>query len=252
MHTPGKHRALVLAEKALTDAIESLEYVDRVSPCFSGFGVRAERVKACKDALTELTALRAQSRAAEVIGYRVHCPGEPDIGHWLLETKPATDTVCVYEPLVLLSSAPTAPEVGPKPAFIEPTADDWCYSFDEERFSGEFGTREEAIAEAASDRPDHTHAYVGKVHLARELIGEDRIGWDIFERIGEILGDEIGEVAEIFTMTGDQQKELGKVVLDWIESGPGFRCWGVKEVERVALTPETDDAATHPTEGTQS
>jgi hypothetical protein len=40
---------------ALADCIDSLEYVDRAHPGTSGWGVRAARVEAAKDALTELS-----------------------------------------------------------------------------------------------------------------------------------------------------------------------------------------------------
>ena len=106
---------------------------------------------------------------------------------------------------------------------------DWSYSHDEERFSGQFDTKEAAIAEGLSCGA----RFVGQVNHVRDIISDGQIGWDIYERIGEILGDEIGEVAECFTLSPDQQEVLGKVVLDWIESGPGFNCWGVKDVEPI-------------------
>lgn len=106
---------------------------------------------------------------------------------------------------------------------------DWSYSHDEERFSGQFDTKEAAIAEGLSCGA----RFVGQVNHVRDIISDGQIGWDIYERIGEILGDEIGEVAECFTLSPDQQEVLGKVVLDWIESGPGFNCWGIKDVEPI-------------------
>lgn len=118
----------------------------------------------------------------------------------------------------------------PKPQpMTDGPAGDWSYSHDEERFHGQFNTKEEAIAEAVSCGA----RFVGKVRDVREIISDRQIGDDIYERIGEILGEEIGEVAKVFTMTNDQRAALGKVVMDWIESGPGFNCWGVQDVEPI-------------------
>jgi len=78
-----------------------------------------------------------------------------------------------------------------------------------------------------------TQFFIGRVRHARDFISDEMIGGDIRERISEILGDEVGEVAECFSMTSDQERELGKVVLDWIEAGPGFNCWGIKDVEPI-------------------
>lgn len=127
---------------------------------------------------------------------------------------------------VAIAAAPQA--IVPDDVRTDP-AGDWSYSHDEERFSGQFNTKEEAIAEAVSCGAQ----FVGRIRDVREIISDRQIGCDIYERIGEILGDEIGEVAELFTMTKDECAALGKVVMDWIESGPGFHCWGVDDVEPI-------------------
>jgi hypothetical protein len=106
---------------------------------------------------------------------------------------------------------------------------DWTYSHDEERFHGQFATRDEAAAGAASCGA----RFVGKIRHARDIIDDERIGSDIGERISEIIGEEVGEVAEFFALSSDQEAELGKLVLDWIEAGPGFNCWGVDDIEDI-------------------
>jgi len=127
------------------------------------------------------------------------------------------------------TQAPTQPAAGADVLDAVLPVGDWSYSHDEERFSGQFDTKEAAIAEGLSCGA----RFVGQVNHVRDIISDGQIGWDIYERIGEILGDEIGEVAECFTLSPDQQEVLGKVVLDWIESGPGFNCWGIKDVEPI-------------------
>jgi hypothetical protein len=106
--------------------------------------------------------------------------------------------------------------------------DQFCHSRDEERFHGAFDTREEAIAELGADG-----GWIGRVRPPREFISDALVGRLLFTDISEALGDEVGEVAECFTLKPHEQEALGKVVLDWIESGPGFRCWGVKDIERI-------------------
>lgn len=115
--------------------------------------------------------------------------------------------------------------------------DEWCYSFDEERFSGDCASREEAIAEAKAEAEgnEHTHAWIGKAKHPREFISKKWLGVSIREYLSERLGDEVGEVAECFSLKPEQEEQLGAVVVSWIESGPGFRCWAVKDVEMVEL-----------------
>lgn len=118
------------------------------------------------------------------------------------------------------------------------------YGFCEERFSGPCSTLEEAIAEARGERPEATHAWVGEVRLPSEFISTLSLGRSIEEHISEVLGDEVGEAAENFVLDQEQRTQLGQLVIDWIEKGPGFHCWGVKNVKQVELNPEERDTRT--------
>lgn len=118
------------------------------------------------------------------------------------------------------------------------------YSFCEEHFSGPCNTLEEALAEARSERPEATHAWIGEIRLPSEFISTQSLGRSIEEHISEVLGDEVGEAAENFVLDQELRTLLGQLVIDWIEKGPGFRCWGVKNVKQVELNPEERDTKT--------
>lgn len=111
----------------------------------------------------------------------------------------------------------------------------FCYSWDDERFIGGFASREAAIAEAKADRPDKSQAFVATIRHPHQFISPESLGSDICDRIHEYLQDETGEAADLFSPSEDQQRDLGALVLRWIQSGPGFGCWGVKDVTKIEL-----------------
>lgn len=117
------------------------------------------------------------------------------------------------------------------------------YSFCEERYSGPFDSLDEALSEARSACPEATHVWIGEVRLPEEFICKELLGRHIEEHISERLGDEVGEVAENFVLDKEMREALGTLVLDWIKFGPGFDCWGVKNVQEVEInSPERDTA----------
>ena len=120
----------------------------------------------------------------------------------------------------------------------------YCYSFDEERFNGPFDSLDEALSEARSDRPEETHTWLGEVRQPAEFFCPEVLGRHIEEHISERLGDEVGDAAENFVLDKDQRHTLGALVLDWIKAGPGFHCWGVKNVQKMELNPPERDTLT--------
>ncbi len=110
----------------------------------------------------------------------------------------------------------------------------YCYSFDEERFSGDFETEAEAISEAFTGYQNaRTVVWVGEVCDAIDYFSAARVGSDVFDMISEQLGEEVGEVAECFSMTNEQELKLGELVLQFIVNNGGFGCFGVKNVREV-------------------
>ena len=130
----------------------------------------------------------------------------------------------------LLSAAPAAVPAVPE---VTSPAGDWTYSHDGERYSGQFATRDEALAEAASCGA----RFIGRVRHPEDFISKEFLGDSIEEAISERLGDEVGEVAENFSLNRRQREDLGGLVLNWIIKGPGFNCWGVEDVEEIASAP---------------
>ena len=113
----------------------------------------------------------------------------------------------------------------------------YCYSFDEERFNGSCDSFADAYAEAFNFDKDAEFVYIGEIREPTEWITPDTIGEDIDERISEALGEECGEAAECFSLTNDQQRDIGALVLNYIEAHGGFRCWGVKNIRKMGRVP---------------
>lgn len=113
----------------------------------------------------------------------------------------------------------------------------YCYSTDEDNFTGMFSTREEAEAEI----PDGGWtAEIALVPLALLCNGH---GEDIAERLHERLADHCGEAAGSFMPTKAEVGELEKVVATavavWLGK-VGINCYGVDNVERYTPTPEAE------------
>jgi hypothetical protein len=108
----------------------------------------------------------------------------------------------------------------------------YCYSTDEEHFHGEFDTKEEAALEAFEDS-DVMVAQVGESVSPDEFITPRSVGSWCFEDLCDILSDECGEASENFTLTSDEQIELGAVILMWIKEHGGFHCFAVKNTQTV-------------------
>lgn len=130
----------------------------------------------------------------------------------------------------------------------------YCYSFDEERFQGCFASIGEAIAEANDEGASNGYetVWIGEQRDPTEWITPPSLGSAIEEYVSESLGDEVGEVSENFLLTPEQRTELGQMVLSWIEAGPKFNCYGVKNITQHSLTapePDTLTADLFQTEG---
>jgi hypothetical protein len=115
----------------------------------------------------------------------------------------------------------------------------YCYSFDEEEsFTGDFDSHEDALAEAVAENYDDREiVYIGVATPAKDILVRDakRIGAQVFETLADNLGDDIGEAVEYFTMTTEQQKELSLLIINHIEERVGFNCFGVSNVTEHAL-----------------
>lgn len=122
-----------------------------------------------------------------------------------------------------------------------PTGPTYCYSADEERYRGDFDTEAQALAEARdSTRPGAT-VWVAEVHHPMDFLKPEWVGNAIYEYVAEQLHEEVGEVAEVFVMTPEQEKALGTLVLNWIAGGPGFNCWGAKNPRQFDANTEGAD-----------
>ena len=85
----------------------------------------------------------------------------------------------------------------------------YCYSFDEERFHGDFETEAEAIVEAFTSYSDTRVRLRWPGVRRHRLLHPASVGSDIFTSLSERLGEEVGEVAECFTMTAEQEQSSG-------------------------------------------
>lgn len=114
----------------------------------------------------------------------------------------------------------------------------YCYSWDGEHYHGEFDTEQEAIEDAKKDKPFAESVYIGtctepelKWHSNEEII---------IESMQECLLDDVGEYAECFDVSSEDEILLGKmideVVATWIEErNIKPNCYAVLDGHRVNL-----------------
>ena len=114
----------------------------------------------------------------------------------------------------------------------------YAYSFDEERYHGEFNSIEEALSEARSSRDDEGAVWIGRIKPAKDFLRERNPLW-LGERVEEEaeynLADEIGWEDQIITLTKDQKIELGKLITEWLCDNASFNCYGVADVKEYPL-----------------
>lgn len=79
----------------------------------------------------------------------------------------------------------------------------WCVSIDGERFYDEFNTKEEAIEFV---REEYVEGYVGE--SADIDFTADDFSWDADYYLGEILYDEVGDVADCWHLSQEDVVEL--------------------------------------------
>lgn len=119
------------------------------------------------------------------------------------------------------------------------SAPTYCWSSDEERFQGDFATREEALAEAAAEglydrEPGETATvWTGEIRHALSFLRkrERWIGENVIEQLDEWLCDDIASDDRIIDLPQDRQEELGKLILDFLEQHAGFTSWAVEEIQ---------------------
>lgn len=85
-----------------------------------------------------------------------------------------------------------------------------CHSRDGEIYFGEFDTEEEAIKDARGSYPDLEEIYIGicTEPTLRWISNEDQIVDSIIENLSE----DVGEVAENFEVTSEQEVKLGRMI----------------------------------------
>ena len=113
----------------------------------------------------------------------------------------------------------------------------WGYSTNEELYSGECDTKEEAIAEAIAESEDSYTLHVGQYKAVRPEIN----GYQICEQVGEHAYEQCGEVCIDWLgyVPKEQEqlltKRLTDVFYDWCkEFGYTPNFFGVENVEMVS------------------
>ena len=115
----------------------------------------------------------------------------------------------------------------------------YCFSLDQEHFEGNYDTPEEAAIDAFDENEDEDTVQIGEVRNPSEWMTPERIGEMCFERLTEMLEEEVGEACECFNLDCSRQKELGETILKWIDENGGFKCFGVKNIITIPrLSPE--------------
>jgi len=108
-----------------------------------------------------------------------------------------------------------------------------CYSFDEERFEGEFDSAADAAAEAFAVDEDAYRCWVGDVAKLEEVMGPQFVGDEVWKMLSTRCYEEVGDFYDGFRLSNEQRRDLGMLVLAWVVREGGFKCYAVKNVRRV-------------------
>lgn len=109
----------------------------------------------------------------------------------------------------------------------------WCTSVDEELFYDEFNTKEEAIDFV---REEYGEGYIGE-SVAVEFMSDD-FNWDADYALGELLYEEVGEAADSWHLSQEDEAELsrrlGEVMVEFLNKrNLQPECFKVINVEQV-------------------
>lgn len=110
----------------------------------------------------------------------------------------------------------------------------WCTSVDEELFYDEFNTKEEAIDFV---REEYGRGYIGE-SVTIEFMADD-FNWDADYALGELLYEEVGEVADSWHLSQEDEealnRRLGETMVKFLnERNLQPECFRVINVEQVA------------------
>ncbi|MDE7476689.1 MAG: hypothetical protein K2M91_01850 [Lachnospiraceae bacterium] len=113
----------------------------------------------------------------------------------------------------------------------------YCYSWDGERYFGDYATEEEALKDAKSEAL-HEEVYIGtctEPELRWHCIGETLI-----DQIEDNLYDDVGEIAKSFEVSAEDKEELERRLNSVIEGWLKDRnikpdCYQVFDGHRVTL-----------------
>ena len=115
----------------------------------------------------------------------------------------------------------------------------WCISTDGEYFfDGDYNSKEEAI-ESIKNNYRYDGGYIGRCVDIR-FVEQDRLDFEISYMLRYLLYDEIGEPAEDWGFTNEQDKEISqivaKAVIDYInKNNLQPRCYKVIDIEFIEV-----------------
>lgn len=117
----------------------------------------------------------------------------------------------------------------------------WAFSYDEELFHGNFGSKEEVINEALEykDSYDQDYFFVGQID---EEVGISIDVDSLLEEINEGVYERVGELADDYLVDVDKEHvriledRLNDVLYEWMDEfgyKPNF--WTIKNVEKIYI-----------------
>lgn len=131
------------------------------------------------------------------------------------------------------------PDVGSETKEREEDGMRYGWSANEENFTGDFETREEALAEAKRENPEHTTLWTGERHpkSAADFVN---VG-SLLEDMQVAADDEAGEAAEDWlpgwNKEKDKQDALKAIIAQFVDATWPCRFWVVEKIEAHEVTP---------------
>jgi hypothetical protein len=141
---------------------------------------------------------------------------------------PGTDGMSLAEGIRKALAAAPLPQVQSE-AIPDLYIGKWSFSTDEENFSGELDSEQDAIAEATAQ--GYEKFWVGQcVHPVETLPDAQSIGEIFIEQAEEWASEECGGDDRIFELNDDDTTKLGQMVRDFIKREASVQRYGVTNI----------------------
>lgn len=116
----------------------------------------------------------------------------------------------------------------------------YCWSKDEEGFTGDFETREEALAEAKRENPEYTVFWTGEAQpkTAAYFITVDHLLEDMQGQADDVAGEASEDWLPDWRSQVDTQDELKAIIAKFVDEHWPVKFFSVDKIEKHEAAPD--------------